>query len=82
MSDREARTRAGLLLGVGAYLSWGFMPLYFRLIARVPAAEIVAHRVVWSLLFIAALIAVRRGKHDAAETARMSLQWTAPALRE
>lgn len=60
MSDAQARTRAGLMLGVGAYLSWGVMPLYFRLIARVPAAEIVAHRVVWSLLFLAALIAVRR----------------------
>src|SRR5690242_15437409 len=61
MSDAQARTRAGLLLGVGAYLSWGFMPLYFRLIASVPAPEIVAHRVVWSLLFLAALIALRRG---------------------
>jgi chloramphenicol-sensitive protein RarD len=60
MSDAQARTRAGLMLGVGAYLSWGVMPLYFRLIARVPAAEIVAHRVVWSLLFLAALIALRR----------------------
>lgn len=61
MSDAEARMRAGLLLGLGAYLCWGFMPLYFRLIARVPATEIVAHRVVWSLLFLAALIALRRG---------------------
>ncbi len=61
MSEAEARTRAGLMLGVGAYLIWGLMPLYFRLIAQVPAAEIVAHRVVWSLLFLAVLIAVRRG---------------------
>ena len=61
MSDAEARTRAGLMLGVGAYLIWGLMPLYFRLIAQVPAAEIVAHRVVWSLLFLAILIWLRRG---------------------
>src|ERR671925_567654 len=61
MSDAEARTRAGLMLGVGAYLIWGLMPLYFRLIAQVPAAEIVAHRVVWSLLFLTLLIALRRG---------------------
>ncbi|MGQ0659921.1 EamA family transporter RarD [Sphingosinicella sp.] len=61
MSDAQARTRAGLLLGIGAYLIWGLMPLYFRLIAQVPAAEIVAHRVVWSLLFLTALIALRRG---------------------
>jgi chloramphenicol-sensitive protein RarD len=60
MSDAQARTRAGLLLGVAAYLCWGFMPLYFRLIAMVPAAEIVAHRIVWSLLFLAMLIAIGR----------------------
>lgn len=76
MSDAEARTRAGLLLGVGAYLCWGFMPLYFRLIARVPATEIVAHRVVWSLLFLAALIAVRRGW----AAVRTAFEWRSLAI--
>jgi chloramphenicol-sensitive protein RarD len=60
VTDAHARFRTGLLLGVGAYLSWGLMPLYFRLIGQVPASEIVAHRVVWSLLFLALLIAVLR----------------------
>lgn len=60
MTDAHASFRTGLLLGVGAYLSWGLMPLYFRLIGQVPASEIVAHRVVWSLLFLALLIAVLR----------------------
>lgn len=55
MTDDQARTRAGLLLGLGAYLLWGVLPLYFKAIAQVPATEIVAHRVVWSLLFLAAL---------------------------
>lgn len=76
MSDAQARTRAGLLLGVGAYLSWGFMPLYFRLIARVPATEIVAHRVIWSLLFLAALIALRRGW----AAVRAALGWKSLAI--
>ena len=60
MTDAHARFRTGLLLGVGAYLAWGLMPLYFRLIAMVPASEIVAHRVVWSLLFLGGLIAALR----------------------
>lgn len=60
MNDEHARMRAGLLLGVAAYLCWGFMPLYFRQIAHVAASEIVAHRVIWSLLFLAALIALLR----------------------
>jgi chloramphenicol-sensitive protein RarD len=76
MSDAQARTRAGLLLGVGAYLTWGVMPLYFRLIARVPAVEIVAHRVLWSLLFLAALIALRRGW----ASIRSALAWRSLAI--
>jgi len=74
-SDAHARIRSGLLLGVGAYLCWGLMPLYFRLIAMVPAAEIVAHRVVWSLLFLALLIIVakRWPAVRAAASSRISL---------
>ncbi len=55
MTTEQARTRAGLLLGLGAYVVWGVLPLYFKLIAHVSAVEIVAHRVVWSLLFLAVL---------------------------
>jgi chloramphenicol-sensitive protein RarD len=55
MTDETSRTRAGLLLGLGAYLLWGFLPLYFKLIGQVPATEIVAHRVVWSLVFLVVL---------------------------
>jgi len=60
VNEEHARARAGVLLGVSAYLCWGFMPLYFRLIAHVPAAEIVAHRIIWSLAFLALLVAVLR----------------------
>ena len=56
MSEEQKRTRAGLLLGLGAYLMWGFLPLYFKLLAAVSPTEIVAHRIVWSLLFLAALV--------------------------
>jgi len=55
MTDETSRTRAGLLLGLGAYLLWGVLPLYFKLVDQVPASEIVAHRVVWSLLFLLVL---------------------------
>jgi chloramphenicol-sensitive protein RarD len=56
MSEEQQRTRTGLLLGLGAYLMWGFLPLYFKLLAAVSPTEIVAHRIVWSLLFLAALV--------------------------
>ena len=42
-------TRSGLLAGVGAYVLWGVLPLYFPLLQPPAPVEIVAHRVVWSL---------------------------------
>jgi chloramphenicol-sensitive protein RarD len=53
--------RVGVGAGLGAYLLWGVFPLYFPLLEPAGGLEIVAHRVVWSLLFIALLLTVRRG---------------------
>ena len=55
MTNDQGRIRSGFLMGVGAYVLWGILPIYFKAIARVPATEIVAHRVVWSLLFLLVL---------------------------
>lgn len=55
-------SRIGFLYGLGAYGLWGVLPLYFKAIARVPAVDIVAHRVLWSLPFLALLIAASRGR--------------------
>ena len=60
MAEDHSRRRAGLMLGVGAYLFWGVMPLYFKAIAEVAPTEIVAHRIVWSLIFLAALASLWR----------------------
>ena len=53
--------RVGVATGLGAYLLWGVFPLYFPLLEPAGGLEIVAHRVAWSLLFIALLLSVRRG---------------------
>jgi chloramphenicol-sensitive protein RarD len=53
--------RAGLAFGLLAYGLWGVLPIYFKQIAQVPAVDIVAHRIVWSLLFLLALLAATRG---------------------
>ncbi|MDO5371277.1 EamA family transporter RarD [Paracoccus sp. (in: a-proteobacteria)] len=39
----------GLAFGIGAYLIWGVIPLYLHEIAHVPPAEVIAHRILWSL---------------------------------
>lgn len=52
-----------LLAGLGAYGLWGLVPLYFKLVQEAGADEIIAHRVVWSVGMLAAVLAVRhRGR--------------------
>jgi chloramphenicol-sensitive protein RarD len=53
--------RRGYLFGLGAYGLWGFFPLYWKLLRPANPIEILAHRIVWSVLFVAlVLLAVRR----------------------
>ena len=51
----EQHHRAGIWYGVAAYGAWGLVPLYFNSV-DCPAREIVAHRVLWSLVVLALLI--------------------------
>lgn len=57
---REDHSRSGFMLGLAAYALWGVLPIYFKAIAAVGAVDIVAHRVLWSLPFLALLIAATR----------------------
>ncbi|MEN3585756.1 EamA family transporter RarD [Streptomyces sp. ZYX-F-203] len=53
--------RTGLLNGIAAYGMWGLVPLFWPLLMPAGATEILAHRMVWSLAFVAvALLVVRR----------------------
>ncbi len=53
----------GLWLAVTAYVLWGGLPLFFKLLHAVPPLQILAHRVVWSLvLLVLAILVLRRGK--------------------
>lgn len=56
--DERAR---GLGYALATYLAWGLLPLYFKALRAVPAVEVLAHRVVWSLALLAALLAARGG---------------------
>jgi chloramphenicol-sensitive protein RarD len=50
----------GIIYGILAYLSWGLLPLYWKLFATMSAWEILAHRIVWSFVFVAILVTVAR----------------------
>jgi chloramphenicol-sensitive protein RarD len=54
------RSRRGFAYALAAYGAWGVFPLYFKAIRAVDAPEILAHRVAWSAVFLAALVTVQR----------------------
>lgn len=61
----------GVVYALAAYLLWGAFPAYFKAVHEVAPLEVLAHRMLWSLAFVAVLLlALRRGA------------WLAPVLRE
>lgn len=50
----------GILYATAAFLCWGLFPLYFHAINEVPPQEILAHRMLWSLLFLALVLTARQ----------------------
>lgn len=58
--SRTPSVRWGMTLGIACYVMWGALPLYFPLLSPAGALEIIAHRVVWSLLFCLVLLLLTR----------------------
>ena len=52
--------RKGVAYGLSAYLLWGFLPVYFKLLAEVLPTEVVAQRILWSVVLLAGLIVAAR----------------------
>ncbi|BDI60684.1 EamA family transporter RarD [Qipengyuania nanhaisediminis] len=51
---------SGLPAAIGAYLIWGFMPLYLLLVTSVPPFEFVGWRIIWTLPFCLLIVALRK----------------------
>jgi len=54
--SRQKQSALGVAYAAAAYLVWGTFPLYFHALAGVPATQILAHRILWSALFLLLLI--------------------------
>ena len=61
----------GIVYAAGAYILWGLLPLYWKALHDVPSSQIVAHRLVWSLVFVGLVL-----------TARRNWGWLGKALRQ
>ena len=49
-------TREGFVYALSAYLLWGFLPFYMKAVAHIPAIEVVAHRIAWSVPLAGAIL--------------------------
>lgn len=63
-TPEDKDTLQGFLFALSAYFLWGFLPLYLKLMAHIPAAEVVAHRVIWSLPIAGAFLILLRRTGD------------------
>ena len=54
----------GFFFALGAYLLWGFLPVYMKAVAHISPAEVIAHRVVWSLPIAGLVLVVTRQTGD------------------
>jgi chloramphenicol-sensitive protein RarD len=61
----------GALAAIGAYVMWGFFPVYWKWLVGVPAGEILAHRIAWSFILLVLLLSIKR-----------DLNWLKPALKK
>ena len=51
----------GVVSALGAYFLWGILPVYWKMIHDVPATEVLAHRILWSLVFMLLILIVTKG---------------------
>lgn len=64
----------GILYAIGAYGIWGFLPIYWKALQSIPADQILAHRFVWSFLFLLAIIYWKK------EWPRLKTAFTSPRM--
>jgi len=63
-SARNEDSLSGLAFAVSAYVFWGFLPLYMKLMDHIPAEEVLAHRVIWSVPVAGLVLIVLRRTDD------------------
>lgn len=73
----------GLAFGASAFTLWGALPLYWRLVSAIAPYQIFAHRVLWSLLFVVAIMALKKDLAAFGAVLRQPKNWlkvAGPAL--
>lgn len=70
MTQQNQDTPQGLVLAITAYVLWGFLPFYMKLVAHISPVEVVAHRAIWSIPVAGALLLILRRTKDLRDAIR------------
>jgi chloramphenicol-sensitive protein RarD len=70
LSAPQRDERSALIAGFAAFATWGLIPVYWKLLKTVPAAEILAHRFVWTTIFLIVLLTWQRRWPELRDAAR------------
>jgi chloramphenicol-sensitive protein RarD len=60
IKSQHTEAQIGIGYALLAFSAWGFLPIYWKLLDTIPSLEILAHRMVWSVLFLVGLLAVQK----------------------
>src|SRR6185312_7666796 len=60
MVESRSKSKTAVLAGLGAFVTWGLIPGYWKLLKAVPASEIIAHRYLWTTVFLTGLLGWQR----------------------
>ncbi len=60
IKSQHTEAQIGIGYALLAFSSWGFLPIYWKLLDTIPSLEILAHRMVWSVLFLLGLLAIQK----------------------
>lgn len=58
----------GILYGIGAYVAWGFFPIYWKFLHHVPAIQLIGHRIIWSCILLIVFILFSKQWNDFSKT--------------
>ena len=54
------KEKIGYFYAIGAFTFWGLVPIYFKMVSNIPALEVLANRVIWSVVFLAFLLIITK----------------------
>lgn len=70
LQKNKSHETSALIAGIAAFTTWGLVPIYWKLLKAVPATEILAHRFVWTSIFLIALLTWQRRWTEVAANVR------------